>query len=282
MQILVDWQLKELLQRADSPIRNLDPDHTDLSSIDSQIQPCSIDLRIDEIVLPRQSVASSTSDLRATSHDLAVGSSVVVTTAEQIRMPKNLAGLLVAPARITRRGVMVLDVGHVDPGFEGSLSFTLINMGRHAMPLRRNLTVATMLLIQLNQPCEMGLMEQKGNQPYETKTDDRNHLASDFLSIEQRAKEAACKEARRALGKSGWRYALISVFLPITLGIAFAFITYSLQIAGRLSSLEGQVSRISTDSKINQKLNNLETQVKQIRDEASKLAAPKDSAGPEG
>lgn len=257
MSFLVDSEIRELLSSESPPIIGIkllnDPDR-----IDSQIQPCSIDLRIKEIILPC-SEEKATEDLapRVRQCSLNVGESVKVTTIETIDLGNQYAGLFVAPARLTRKGIVLPDVGHIDPGFIGDLRITLINMGRHPHPLKHGDAVATILLYRLANPCNVGLRDRKGDQPYNKGIEDIKHLSDDFLEIhkkhremETRLKELARKEAEAAVGQSGWRLAFFTWFLPILVtivltvaGTAFGYYT---QVSKRVEQWESGLKEVNS------------------------------------
>jgi deoxycytidine triphosphate deaminase len=237
MQLLTDGELKALLASAAPPILGVKPD-SPLDTVDSQIQPCSVDLRINEIYLPMPQPELGGEPRSTLQHELKVGESARVSTIEKFALANDFAAIVFAPARLSRKGIVVPDIGHIDPGFDGSLRMTLINMGRDPYELRHEDTVATVLLFKLDKKCESGLCERKGRQPYAGGLDDVRHLAPDFLNISGTTKLTAKQEAERLFGTSGWRYVLYSVFAPILIGIAVAFVGYWAQVQYGLESFK--------------------------------------------
>lgn len=244
MCFLTDSELKRLFKADSLPIRGIEKvEENELDSINSQIQPCSIDLRISEIFLPsKNNKKGPATRYRTNQYQLGVGESVKITTRETFDLGNAYGGLLLAPARLTRRGIIVPDIGHIDPGFKGDLRITLINMGRHPYELKSGDTIATVLLFRLAEPCAVGLRDRKGAQPYATGLEDIEHLAPDFLLIEKRAQDLSRKEAKAALGQSGWKFAFLSVFLPIVLGILTAFVAYYFQVRSGLDDFKTSVN----------------------------------------
>jgi dCTP deaminase len=238
MEMLTDSELKDLLKSPHSPIKGIDL-NCDLDSIDSQIQPCSIDLRINEIFLPVGAVIQDDDSVpRTLRHKLKVGQCAKVSTIERFELHNNFAAILFAPARLSRRGIVVPDIGHIDPGFQGELRMTLINMGRDEYELKHKDTVATVLLLKLHRNCAVGLKDRLGTQPYASGLNDIRHLAPDLLHISRTAKTVAERTAMRALGHSGWRHAFVVYFLPIIGGLLLAIGGYYVQVGHDLEHFE--------------------------------------------
>lgn len=273
MEWITDSELRTLLASARPPIANVGPDR-DLESITSQIQPCSVDLRIEEIFLPVAKDSAVDSVLRTFRHDLKVGESVRVSTTESFELGDEFAGIVFAPVRLSRRGVVVPDIGHIDPGFRGELRMTLINMGRDTYELQKGQIVATVLLFRLNKRCAYGLGQRKGAQPYDAGLEDIRHLAPDFLNITKTARRLARGEAERLLGASGWRYAFYSVFLPIIVGIVGGFATYYFQVQRELDTF-----RIGMEAKVDSlvKASDVEKQALQLKTDLAQSKADVDT-----
>ena len=249
MEWITDTDLKVLLGSSRPPIVGVDLTSSP-NDIGAQVQPCSVDLRIDEIFLPMANPSDSLNRVAKTSeHELAVGQSVKVSTKERFDFDNRHAGILFAPARLSRRGIVVPDIGHIDPGFDKNIRLTLINMGRDPYLLKSGDVVGTVLVFRLHKECAYGLNQRQGLQPYLGGLDDIRHLSPDFLNITQTVKALAKTETERALGVSGWRYAFYSLFLPIliagAIGVLIAIATYYFQVSHDLESF-----RITTEAKI--------------------------------
>lgn len=258
MTFLSDSHLKKLLSSDSPPIKGVDLSG-DLDCIDSPIQPCSIDLTVGRVLLP--STDNDFDPRRVKSvlkYDVPVGASVRIETAEMFALPSDLGAIVVAPARVTRRGILVADVGHIDPGFHGVIRLTLINFGRDAFCIEAGMPIATVLMFILQEAAEYGLRDRNGNQPYSHSVDDIQHLAVDFLNIDCRAKEIASSEAKKALGDSGWKYAMWQMGVPLLIGVASAYILDMLMFNSRLAALESQ-------SKVYVEILDIENRVSEIK-----------------
>src|SRR5579864_1733127 len=95
-------------------------------------------------------VENSTTDLfRASTYDLSVGDiiaagpvsgnkeyvlppggTVRVISKETLKLPDFITGHALLKNELCRKGILALNIGVIDPGFEGPISSTLINFGR--------------------------------------------------------------------------------------------------------------------------------------------------------
>jgi deoxycytidine triphosphate deaminase len=166
----------------------------------SHIQQCSVDLHIGNIYLPelKENNRGSASNPIETEHVLQTGQTALIRTKEEVRFPTNIAGICFAPSRITLKGVLITNMGHVDPGYKGHLHFTIINMGKSPYVLRNRDIICTMLLIELNSNTEpFGEEIIKNEIPYAV-SENLPKLSKDFLDIERRSKSIAKNEVSKA------------------------------------------------------------------------------------
>jgi len=99
---------------------------------DSPIQPSSLDLTIGEIFVPPERVEPGCL-LRSEAledYSLSQGQTALVYTQEVIKLAGKIGAFGFPPASVSSRGLLMTNPGHIDPGFEGKLSFTVINMAR--------------------------------------------------------------------------------------------------------------------------------------------------------
>lgn len=102
----------------------------------AQIQPVSLDLLLGTSFtrLPRNQwdshhmVISSENEVRP-------GEFLLACTAERIRLPAHVAGLVCGKSTWARRGLMVEAAGLVDPGFDGTITLELKNLSHLPIPL---------------------------------------------------------------------------------------------------------------------------------------------------
>jgi len=110
----------------------------------SQIQPSSIDVTVGEIFLPPATDDDHEEVIPFTNHfTLEVGSTVLVRSEQKLKLPSKLGGFVFPKnGHFAMKGVLITNFGHIDPGFEGHLKFTVINMGRESLNLAVGLPIA--------------------------------------------------------------------------------------------------------------------------------------------
>ncbi len=168
-------------------------------SKDSPVQGSSIDLHIGNIYLPGKKEADVGGVQNPKSdHVLQTGETAVVTTKEMLHLPDNVAGFGFPPSRVSFRGLLMTNPGHVDPGYEGVMRFTVINMAREAYSLRSGDRIATLLLFELEKAVRSDWRkrnpggEEKGPSPINQAN--LNRLSKDFVDVERRAKKIATEK----------------------------------------------------------------------------------------
>jgi dCTP deaminase len=135
---------------------------------DQQIGPASIDLRLGTEFLLLKKTESAGLDVESIPvetmlHDrvsvpwgegfwLHPSQFVLGSTLEFIRLPSNLAGLLLGRSSWARLGLVVETAGMVQPGFSGALTYELVNTGDSPIRLYPGLRVAQLTVLRLDAP----------------------------------------------------------------------------------------------------------------------------------
>lgn len=252
MTFLGDEELAKLLKGPDALIENVgSKDH---HSKDDPIQPCSVDLTIKDIYKPApKSYIRAGEDekvlqrklvkLRERTWRLAPGSSVKVSTEQEFRLDNRHGALLMAPARLTRCGVLIPDVGHIDPGFHGRLTLTLINAGREEYTLVTGDVVATVLLFRLGSDVH-GLSTRDPKQSNVSSWPrDLHHLSPDLLATA----EKAAAETRRIMHAAGWRNWVYNWILPLVLAAAIGYAAHWFDLQYRTLDLTRKIEGLERD-----------------------------------
>lgn len=117
---------------------------------DAQVQPASVDLTIGSVFVPgtEEGRLGSTTHPRRTLM-LESGQTALVTTRETCNLPADLGAIGFPPSQVSSQGLLMTNPGHVDPGYEGPMRFTVINMARETYPLRHGDRIVTLLLFRL-------------------------------------------------------------------------------------------------------------------------------------
>ena len=202
----------------------LDADH----SFDNPFQPCSIDIHIGEIFVPESDSNHRGSALNPIKDEFALppGSTLMVRTLEKFNLPANIGALCFSPSRLALKAILITNTGHVDPGYEGHLHFTAINMGKDYFPFRVRDVFITMLFFKLSNDAPLygkEFLEEIQNQGATSKIPAAINryfpkLSKDFLDIEKRARGVAKEEINKALfwqKVAGGLIAAIAIISPM-------------------------------------------------------------------
>lgn len=112
---------------------------------DKQIQPVSVDLHLGDSFCRLREPEDTPMRLVTDRLILRPGDFVLAATAERVSLPPHIAGNVCGKSSVARDGVMVEAAGLVDPGFNGTLTLEIKNLGH----LPRLLT-AGMLICQIS------------------------------------------------------------------------------------------------------------------------------------
>jgi deoxycytidine triphosphate deaminase len=158
------------------------------------VQPSSLDLTIGNIYVPGtpRGELGGVHNPRA-ELSLGVGKTAVIETRQSCKLPRTHGAILFPPATVSARGLLMTNPGHVDPGYVGLLSFTVINMGRKEFPLSRNEPIVTALLFQAKD-VKYDYADRNPGFHGQVTQDLLDRLSHDFLDIDERAKRAAATE----------------------------------------------------------------------------------------
>lgn len=169
----------------------------------SPIQPSSLDLTIGRIFLPEASEdAEGGMNTGALEHWLKPGHTAVVVTKESLNFPSDIAAFGFPPTRISGSAILMTNPGHIDPGFKGYLTFTVINMGKSEFRLAHGETIVTCLLTKLSKPSKKdytALGHVRSND--RPSRNEISRLSHDFIQVDKRATEIAAQVANATLEK---------------------------------------------------------------------------------
>jgi dCTP deaminase len=171
----------------------------------------------------------------AQEHVLKPGQTAIVVTAEEFNFPPNIAAFGFPPTRIPSNGILMTNPGHVDPGFKGYVSFTVINMSKQDFILRHRDTIVTCLLMQLAGPVcrdykDRGNLAVSNVPPQET----YDWLSPDFLNFEERSRGIAKAAAQKQIIR--WdRQSFVVLVVTLLLGLVTVYLT-SIQPLGEIKA----------------------------------------------
>jgi len=241
--IVRDIELRNLIEQRDNPLLTNFDVPKDWASKDSLVQPCSLDLHVGDIYQPgvKPGKAGSATSPRS-QLVLSTGQTAVITTKESIHLTADYAAFGFPPSSVSSKALLMTNPGHIDPGFTGTLQFTVINMGRENYVLRKNDLIVTLLIFKL--ASEVGAdysSRRKDKNPSMIEQVDIDTLSPDFVDVQKRASSIAKKTL-------GWTTLGASV-LAVVLGWAFTQIDKRLngfdEIQNRLTRVEDENLNLS-------------------------------------
>lgn len=167
-------------------------------SKESPIQASSLDLHIGDIYLPgrKESEIGGTQNSKL-DVELETGATAVVTTKERLHLPADVAGFGFPPSRVSFRGLLMTNPGHVDPGYEGVMRFTVINMAKEAYHLKSGDRIVRLLLFRMNKASHSGWQKRNPDGSHAPTQSEINVLSKDFVDVERRAKRIAQKHGAK-------------------------------------------------------------------------------------
>lgn len=208
MRLLVDSDIRSALQApidaAVAYVMDGDPPQPQLIP-SPRVRRASLDLTIGEIFVPGSDPEDpGGSENPKKEHSLEQGHTAVIRTRQHLRMGPSRAAIAFPPAHISRQGLLMTNPGHIDPGYEGPLHCTVINMGHERYFLSRNLEIMRVLFFALDDGKQLAPSSSDvSNTPDASSTptistDLLTRLSTDFLDVERRAESIANGAVSRA------------------------------------------------------------------------------------
>ncbi len=251
----------------------------DLYSATSPIQPASVDLTIGDIFLPEKNEGEKGSiEWPFHSYSLHSGHTAIVQTKEELDLPDNLAAIGFPPSRVSSRGLLMTNPGHVDPGYKGRMKFTVINMGRESYLLQAGEMIVTLLFFRLEPRATKSFSKRIPNFHGHVGQEELSKLGEDFLDVERRAENKAIKYV--AVGST------ISVGVPIIVAAIMVFGTINSAKDAqekRMNEIEKKIleNKASLDIEVSNLKNNINYQSLEKRiEELERLVKKTESRSP--
>jgi len=234
---LNDEELHALLAPPSKVIEGLSREAVTDSKADP-IQPASVDLTIGGIYIPDTPTGEpgSVGNPITGEHLLDSGGTAVVETRETCHIPPDIGAIGFPPATVSAKGLLTTNPGHIDPGYEGTLSFTVINMGKRSFSLKCGDEIVTLLLFRM----------RAARAPYDArdngvhgavKRERLDRLSYDFLSIDKRTQSAIKTAERKGFA--------LAAAVPIAVAAIAYFGSYQPQRA-EISKLQQEVKVLQT------------------------------------
>ncbi len=120
------------------------------------VKGCSYDLTIGTIFSEGRIINANSPEAKAP-HIVPPGGVISILTREQINLPTDIMATAFPINTMSSKGFMVLNPGHVDPGFRGALSVKAVNLRKTGLPLQLGTPVFTVIFERLHtKTCAFG------------------------------------------------------------------------------------------------------------------------------
>jgi deoxycytidine triphosphate deaminase len=233
---------------------------------ESPIQPSSIDLHIGNIYIPGKKGKEPGSECcPKAGFTLCSGETAVVVTQERLALPKDIAGIGFPPsAKMSFKGILMTNPGHIDPGYVGRLHFTLINMGKEEFALNRGDVLVSLLLFRLSRQAASDWLTRHDPRIEEPFIQEYLDLLSpDFMDYKKKSETIAKNEVQKAeFSIKKW-----SILTPIFAALIAALLTGGITYFGSISKMEKEIGelRASVGSmELKNKIEMLDQRLKEI------------------
>lgn len=146
------------------------------------LQPASYDVRLDQrfkffkkpqpgdVLDPNEDISSLMSDMNIVSGTilLAPGEFALGSTVEKVSLSTRLAARLEGKSSLGRLGLMVHSTaGFIDPGFSGTITLELSNVGRFPVLLHPGMKIGQLCVFRLDTPASAGYGDPKFGSKYQ-------------------------------------------------------------------------------------------------------------------
>jgi len=240
----------------------------------SPVQPSSLDMHIGMIFVPGNQEDVPLGQLNVKKeHSLEPGGTTVVMTLEKLKLPNDIAGIGFPSVPVSSKGILMTNPGHVDPGYEGPMRFTLINMGKNHYPLKQGDIIITMLFFRLSSPVHRGWMERNINTLPMPSLADVNCLTRDFVNVSERATNIATG----IIVKTGiWvalAVAIVTVGFPYVTSIRTPEWKKPLdKVKVEIADLQRKIDGVNLNARL-EKVESLSPEIERLRKEVERLKA---------
>ncbi|MFZ4107265.1 dCTP deaminase domain-containing protein [Flavobacterium sp.] len=147
MSLLLKNRIKELAEDSTSKLLGND------FEIDN-IQSSSYDLRIGTVFKNGNIYSNDHNADKNWNIEIKPSEIITILSLEEVNMPLNVAGTVFAINSLSSTGFLILNPGHIDPGFKGPISICAINLSKSTIRLHRSMKIFTILFDVLEKNAE--------------------------------------------------------------------------------------------------------------------------------
>jgi dCTP deaminase len=242
---------------------------------DSPVQPSSLDLSVGGVYLPcTEDQNKPVPPVGIGQYILKPGRTAIVLTQEEIKMPPGIVALGFPPSRVSVQGILMTNPGQVDPGYEGPLRFTVINMGSKDFVLEKGKAIVSLVFLRLAHHSTKDWLTRHGQKGGPITWENLNRVSSDFLNVEARAS----KIAEDAVIKADVKIRQLQIWVPVYAGIVTLALTGLISFLSSLwqPSWKEPLQKVQQDvavlqsekdvNQINKQIHDLQDQIKTLQE----------------
>jgi len=168
-----------------SNIRNL-VNSTDLLGSDfklENIKGSSYDLRIGTIYKKGEIYSAKHPNDSISYIEIKPSEIVTMLTLEVVHIPPNMVASVFAINRMSSKGLLILNPGHIDPGFKGPISICAINLSKESFKLSLGDDIFTIVFSELDSQLGQSDLYSSSFIPSDRKGYEKNYNKNSFSNL---------------------------------------------------------------------------------------------------
>jgi hypothetical protein len=197
---------------------------------------------------------------------LEAGGSLLVRTEEEFNLPLDIGGICFGPARLSLKGLQIVNIGHIDPGFHGKLHFTVINLGKERLELRKHDEISTLLLFRLTKNTNSfgpeDTIDINGKLISKVVKDSLPRLADTFMDFENKASKIARDESNKANKVMTFIVLILTVIVPLLMNGLTGVWAKNKGLEDKVKELEDNIKSIQQQINTEDRLDDIEDIIK--------------------
>ncbi|WP_185640958.1 MULTISPECIES: dCTP deaminase domain-containing protein [unclassified Burkholderia] len=216
-------------------LKNHDP-----KRIDDYIKRGSIDLTIGNIFVPEKKPHEAGGVKRPRQAlSLNQGETALIVTAESLTLSDGRIGMASLPASLSTRGALATNPGMVDPGWNGELHVTIINMSNEPLLLKKGDRVLRVIVFDVGYRISGAYSGAKTDMRGVLET-----LSTDFMNFSGRIKAEVARQDVRGR----WFQAAVPIIVAIG-GALVAYLSVVKSTNDKIEQLASQIDDLKLQSK---------------------------------
>ncbi|MFY9310097.1 MAG: hypothetical protein WAQ28_13710 [Bacteroidia bacterium] len=124
------------------------------SFLSDNIESCSYDLRIGTIFKSGKIYSNEFNPEENWNIEIKPSEIVTILTLEEVNLPRHIAGTVFALNSLSSAGFLILNPGHIDPGFKGPISICAVNLSKSTIKLHYGKKIFTVIFERLDKEAE--------------------------------------------------------------------------------------------------------------------------------